>query len=104
MKECTCIRYSLSKSVKDELMCHKKTSHKSHINGIPWLGLTCIMIGVERRVGKKGKKGVIMQKNLLPIARAPFPFFLSLFFSLFPSVFCACHAKHVWTIGQDSLD
>ena len=62
MKECTCIRHSLSKSVKDELMCHKKTSHKSHINGIPWLGLTCVMIGVERRVGRREKRELLCKK------------------------------------------
>ena len=79
MKECICIRYSLQKFVKEELMCREKESHKSHVNHISWFGLTCIMIGVERGGGRR-EKGVIMQNNWLRIARTPFPFpfFLSL--------------------------
>ena len=29
MKECTCIRYSLQKFVKEELMCREKESQES---------------------------------------------------------------------------
>lgn len=80
MKECTCIRYSPQKFVKEELMCREKESHKSHVNHISWLDLTCIMIGVERGGGRREKMEFLMQKKWLCIARTPFPFpfFLSL--------------------------
>ena len=81
MKECICIRYSLQKFVKEELMCREKESHKSYVNHISWLGLTCIMIGVERGGGRREKREFLMQKKKwLRIARSPFPspFFLSL--------------------------
>ena len=74
MKECTCIRYSLQKFVKEELMCREKESHKSHVNHISWLDLTCIMIGVERGGGRREKMEFLMQKKWLCIARTPFPF------------------------------
>ena len=77
MKECTCIRYSLPKSVKDELVCHK-----SHLNGIPWLGLTCIMIGVERGGGRREKRYLLCKTLASYSTRSfslfPFAFFLPL--------------------------
>ena len=93
-KWCTCVyslRYSLSNFVKDELMCREKESHKSHVNHIPWLGLTFIMIDVERGGGRR-EKGSYYAKNWLLTARVP----------LSP-VFCACHAGHAWTIGHWEL-
>ena len=103
MKECTCIRYSLQKFVKEELMCREKESHKSHVNHISWLGLTYIMIGVERGGGRR-EKGVIMQNNCMAsYSTHSFPFSI---FSLPPPLYFAPATQDILglPVTENSLD
>ena len=70
MKECICIRYSLQKFVKEELVCREKESHKSHVNHISCSLSIRRFWGKGEKWKRKRKRG---EGKKLPFSSPPPP-------------------------------